>query len=475
MLGIANIKASRNGVHVKLSDEHESFQWANPSEVSKLNLGHFLAPVQAALANKEQFKLPDTPNHNHAKATVLRAARLQSVANWLVKQDVRELDKLGKRLAKAIKEINPTGAGSDTQQQARVAALFKITDADIQKTFDGMAADAMARADQLASILHETNKARLDKHFGVKVGGDGTDASRTLVLGAPLREHYEYLANQFAFKFRTVVRQGVAQGESSNEIAERMDGSAAASPVNASEIVTFHGITKYNCGHASKCRCGHSEQEQSVDYSCPLCEAGIKKPIIATVHAADPSPEQAAAIDKRLSVGVKIFDGTENSLAKVIQAAVTALSNAADAASMEDDEDEDDETRMGFQWNAVLDDATCPTCEWLDGKTWDAEYEPTGENEDEYPGDPAIHFGCRCSVIPVDLDAEKPGEVKTPDGKTKPVSFDDYLSQFSGKEQESAFGKEALNSYRRGDFTANQLIGQKGNLMSLEAFKEAEK
>lgn len=552
---------------VKLSDEHEGFEWVKSFSISRQNLGHFMPPVLAAMKTDGVFKPPNTANHKHAATVVLRTARLQSVANWLVKQDTKELDKLQKRLAADIRKSNPAGAGSPTQQDARLAALFAITDKDIADTFSGMAADAAARQDQLAGHIHETNKVRVKRHFNVDVKGEPDDAKRVLVWGAPLREHYEYLGNKLAFLFRTMVRQGVAKGEAADAIVGRMDGTNEA--VKASEGVghEFHGnqwtvetviddknekvfaikgvhSVNYTAPavkdklpentsaylHALKNKSGvwhvshvevaeqhrrqgmatalYNKAESSLgefkqhvyvtDEGAAFGKArynvkasvtqdtvrGTDRPHKPVQGGATPSPATnlvtaaGEAIAKQpMTVGVQLFDGTENSLAKVIESAVQALSHMVDVGGMggDEDDDEDEEKNMGWIWTAVMDDGkTCPFCENLDGQKWDAEFNPANDETDEYPGDPPIHSFCRCVTLPINLDDENPGEVVLPNGKKEPISFEDYLSQYSGKEQEETFGKQALSAYRRGDLTANQLIGQRSNLLSLERFKEME-
>lgn len=344
--------------------------------------------------------LPATANHATASAAVLRTARLQAVANYLASVDKEQLAGLAVSLEALIVESNPTGAGSRKQQQSRLVKLTALTDAAIQKSVKSMTADALARFDQVAHKL------------------GCSDASTVPVLGSTLKEHYDKLANDLSFKVRAAIRQGVAQGETAQDIAARLTGSASSSPVKAAE----------------------------------------------------PSPAQVIAIDKRLTVGVKIFDGTETTLDRIIKAAVTALASAAD----EEDADDDTEKNLGWQWLAVMDAATCPACEFYDGNQWTKDFEPVGDAP-EYPGDPGLHPNCRCSRIPVDLDAEPAGQALNAAGKKIDISMKDYLAQFNEKELNEAFGPQVLKSWRRGDITDAQLTSQKDHMLTLEKFLEGEK
>lgn len=67
-------------------------------------------------------------------------------------------------------------------------------------------------------------------------------------------------------------------------------------------------------------------------------------------------------------------------------------------------------------------------------------------------------------MVPVDLEEEGGGAPER--------GLDDYLKQFSRKEQESAFGKAAFRAYDRGDITAGQLLTQRTHELSPEHFAE---
>lgn len=53
------------------------------------------------------------------------------------------------------------------------------------------------------------------------------------------------------------------------------------------------------------------------------------------------------------------------------------------------------------------------------------------------------------------------------------LTFRRYSARFSGQEQEAAFGKAPLEAYRRGEITANQLVGQGDSLITLEKLSSA--
>lgn len=159
-----------------------------------------------------------------------------------------------------------------------------------------------------------------------------------------------------------------------------------------------------------------------------------------------------------INIGIRLFDTTDNSLMKFIQAALTALASDADSEGASADE----ERNMGWTWVSAADANVCPFCEFMDGGKWDANKDPVGDSP-ELEQEPPAHLGCRCALLPCDLDSELPSG-----------DFESYLAHFSQQEQEQAFGKSALKAYRKGDLTPAQLMGQQENEISLEKFREME-
>ena len=98
----------------------------------------------------------------------------------------------------------------------------------------------------------------------------------------------------------------------------------------------------------------------------------------------------------------------------------------------------------------------------MDGQRWDREMKPL-DNGPAFPGDPPIHPGCLCVVLPADLD----------DAGSTASDFEDYMAQFSRDEKESVLGEANMRAYARGGIRANQLV-QRSSLLALEALKDAD-
>lgn len=159
-----------------------------------------------------------------------------------------------------------------------------------------------------------------------------------------------------------------------------------------------------------------------------------------------------------INIGINLFDATDNSLMKFLQAAMTALAADAD----EDSIDDDTERNMGWTWITAGDANVCPICEFYGDGQWDSDLNPVGDSPELADGKPPLHFGDRCAFLPCDLDE--------PD--SEPKDFSDYLAHYSGTEQREAFGEANLNAYRRGEMTPAQLMGQQTNRIPLDKFRD---
>lgn len=357
------------------------------------------------------------PNANYASQIFLRAAQLQSVGNGFQQDLEKKTQALENELVAAIK----TGARSITKLILQSGTRL-IIDA-----FAGIKHDLTVKMDGLAKTVHERNVAHLAEHHEATARGTPDFAGivdDTPILGTTLAEQLDKLASDTIFRFKAAVRTGVSAGDNTEQLIQRVTGEGKHFDIAARDMLALNIIT-----------------------------AADPTTGIAADSAAD-------AAKKRLLVQVRLMDSTENSINKVIQAAITAFANVTDSESADS---VDTDKNLGWQWLAVQDANVCPQCEFYDGSKWDAEGEPVDDGPED-PGEPPLHMNCRCSKVPIDLDAKE---------VPQDMNFDDYLSQFSRSEQEAAFGKQTLRAYQRGDITAAGLMGQKENMMTLEAFKNA--
>jgi SPP1 gp7 family putative phage head morphogenesis protein len=347
---------------------------------------------------------PDTRNIAHAKRVILRHAQLQSVGNWIQSRVDRRLSKLEDELVSETRSIDPT------EDEARTERLLAVADKSIHAAFDDIRKQVEKDAIGAAEIVAERAAKNLKDHHGIKAEAPELDHfSDVPVLGLTLQEHLSKLADDALVRFTAAIRAGVQAGDTLAQLVARIEGNGQS--VTASEPVKADDATSF-------------------------------------------------------LIRLRLMDASEMSVNKVIQAALTMFANNAEQEVLEgsDEEDEDgEEVNMGWQWMAILDQATCPQCEFYDGNRWDSEFEPVDDSP-EFPDEPPLHFNCRCSLVPSNLDDDPE---KTPD-------FEHVLNGYTRKEKLEAFGEQAYTAFQRGDITANQLIGQRTNLLSLKAFGEAE-
>lgn len=371
----------------------------------------------ADVANSKTTLDPKEPNHAHALHAVLRTAKLQAVGNWLVSLVNDRLRELESDLVVMLKRNYFPEQGVD----ANIARIIPKSTQLITAAFAHIAEDAGERLAKLQGIVNNQQSGAIKKHFGRTVTPQ--PAAVPLILGNPLVDHFNIVRDATIFRVNGVIRAGIAAGVSMAGLCERIEGDKPSAPVEASAANSRAFIN-------------------AAEFELP------KRP---------------------LQTQIRLFDGTENSIEKIIRAALTAIASAADALGGEPDEDEpedeepatDREQAVGWTLVAVMDAKTCKYCQSLDGMQWTADYEPVGDAV-EYPGEPGYHHGCRCSMISSDLDA-----AKVPSN----IDLDDYLNGMSREDKIAAFGAGPYSSYQRGTMSAAQLIKQSSHKIDLEAFK----
>lgn len=166
------------------------------------------------------------PNHSHAAAAVLRAARLTSVGNWLADKLQTRLALLESQLAKDIL-AHAKGWG-----EAALPSLFQVFDSQVASTFDWLRGEVADDLQQLSDALHLHAVTAARRHFipgtPPSPGQAGPDASSALVLGAPPSDHLDKFQADLLFRLKAAVRQAVAAGSTAQETVTGLDCRVAA-------------------------------------------------------------------------------------------------------------------------------------------------------------------------------------------------------------------------------------------------------
>jgi SPP1 gp7 family putative phage head morphogenesis protein len=119
---------------------------------------------------------------------------------------------------------------------------------------------------------------------------------------------------------------------------------------------------------------------------------------------------------------------------------------------------------------ATLDTNTCLTCAPLDGLEWEPDGTPIGHSfpKPRYP----LHYNCRCLLIPRVLDGEQGGQRAAAGGPVSAnLTFSGWLERQSKAKQTEILGKGRAELYRSGKLTLRDLVGGRGNPLSLDELK----
>lgn len=159
----------------------------------------------------------------------------------------------------------------------------------------------------------------------------------------------------------------------------------------------------------------------------------------------------------------------------LVRTSVISTANAAHMAAFEANADIMD----GVQWCSTLDTSTCGRCAGMDLREW-----KWGETHPI----PALHWGCRCSIISTtkswetlakeahgnsklakELDKMTPGNRASMGG---PVSgnlrYEDWFNGQSEARQLEILGPGRLSLYKKGGLDFQAMIGQNGNPLTLK-------
>lgn len=91
----------------------------------------------------------------------------------------------------------------------------------------------------------------------------------------------------------------------------------------------------------------------------------------------------------------------------------------------------------GWEWVAAKSERTCPACLAMDGRIFSL--------DDEFPQ----HINCRCTMIPVIEGVER-----------RPRTLGrDWFEEQPDEVKERMLGKQAFESYKRGEFTLDDVVG----------------
>lgn len=254
-----------------------------------------------------------------------------------------------------------------------------------------------------------------------------------LIEGAPTRELWARRGRVLGEKFADQVRQGVANGETNEQIVRRVVGGWRKDQ---------DGIRYYQPGLFGRAVSRNGKAVESI---------GVRE-ARTLVH----SSIMSAANNARLAVFRKnpgMF--------------------------------------KGVRWLSTLDSHTCKTCAALDGQAWDLEGNRLPGTTKDFQLPPAPHPNCRCvaSGIPrptsemldgltqaqrdkldaIDRKYAATSERVSSTGTQKgSMTFAEWFKTLSPKAQDDMFGPKRANLIRSGEYTISDMVTQNGRPLTLE-------
>ena len=288
-------------------------------------------------AETDGIELPNeeavSPNFTAASRQVLRGAALMAVGNWVEQQAQKRFIELEKDLVALVKKGGATGTTIVIGEQ-RIAEAFL----DVHE----MVRDALQKT---AASVTRMAVAGLEAAHGIKARKlPAIDGSRVLVGGLTATDNISKLASDFALRFKAAIQLGEKNGDTPEQMAQRIVGEAA------NEV-------------------------------------------------------EAANAGLTIGLGVRLLDAVDGGFSKLIQSAVQALATEVDEGLLAELDEDEAPQSLGWQWLAALDEKVCERCAGLDGSRWDSNFEPVDDSE-EFEENPPLHPNCRCQLVPVDLEAD---------------------------------------------------------------------
>lgn len=114
----------------------------------------------------------------------------------------------------------------------------------------------------------------------------------------------------------------------------------------------------------------------------------------------------------------------------------------------------------GSQWLTTLDTKACLQCIALSGQAWTFDHAPL-RGSGPWPGEPPLHFNCRCTLVPI------------PSGATpiEDVSFETWLRTRPATAQRAILGPGRFALWQSGRLRLRQLVDQRHRPLTLEQLR----
>jgi hypothetical protein len=361
--------------------------------------------------------------------TLGHAVNLQRLAPTIQQQVLANLYDM---VADITNQIRSLGDGSPTRV-ARLNQYLKVIQKTINTAYDG-ATDVLT--DQLKEVAAVTNSRvinKLNDMFKADLAQPAftpAELTRTaddfLIRGAPSADWWSKQADDTAMRFTTQIRMGYLQGETVDQMIQRIRGKATGG---------FSTITM---------------------------------------------PDGSERHVRTFSGG--IMDVSTREAAALVRTSIQTISNQV----LMDTYKENDDLMNGTQAIATLDGRTTELCMMRDGCAWDNDGNPLPEStlQIPFPGPPPWHWNCRTVLAPIVKSWEQlinsAGKMKVKlddvpestrasmDGQvSETTTYEDWLKSKPVEFQKEALGPGKYEMWKNDKLTFAQMVDQTGNPMTL--------
>ena len=363
---------------------------------------------------------------------------LQRLSSKVEGEVISFMELLELSLIVSLQEASLSKNTSKAFRKARLQVLLKGVQATLAETYDNNKILVESYLTEVTAV----SVAAASKNINAAIGVDLVSplltqervksiVSSVLVEGGPLKEHWKRNEKKTLNAYKDQVRLGIARGESTEEIVNRVAG-------------TPTGKVK---GYKTKA----GKQRFLVDR-----KGGITN------------------IAKR--------DATS-----LVRTSIQAVANSANFELFK----KNDDLIKGIQPLVTLDNKTTLFCMSLSGSAWTLEGVPLTKTSRKYPGLSPYHYQCRTLILPIlktfeeiagNVSDDIREKLKSAIPKSKQASMDglvagdltyeDWLRTKPKKFQREVLGKTKFKLWSSGVLGFRDLVDQAGNPISVAALKK---
>lgn len=385
--------------------------------------------------------MPENISGQIADKYTSHAVNLQRFAEDVRLRTLGYLEELERSLAEQIREIDPTQPALTRFKKERLEKLLRVTRDTITTSYRDMAGISAREIRPLVEIEGEFVENTLNDAMKVDIAQVrftpeqvSSIMSDTLIEGAPSREWWGRQDTNLKKSFEDQMRQGVLQGETNQQLIQRVRGKATGKR------------NVYWIGEPPK-------RKVYVEFKGGIMDTGTR---------------QAEAL---------------------VRTSVQAISNEANFQALQQNED----VVKGVQAIVTLDSRTSTICMARSGAVWNVKTgKPIKNTTETFPGPPPWHWNCRTFLIPYlfsweelrrkDLGTRKHKKIleipkstrASMDGQVAAdLTYEQWLKTKPIEFQKEKLGPAKYELWKKGKLTFTDLISQTGRPLTIQELKEA--